>query len=885
MAETERNFAPETAVYLDKPQANQTALEQILEDLSAHNSAVYHEKMEMWELDGTLLNQYPELSAVRLYSPQEAESVFVKRAVAHTKERVQQEQDKVYLDFVPPKMWEFLKDPAVKYDSQLKKYYLSGDDALRPEFAKLVTKCRFKRAIKPGDFGGGQELTPGKLGVIHALNTSNPADRNLALADALALCAKESVLGVPGAVKSFSEILQVDKLHGRTFGFKEAFCLAKQWYQAVNANKNQQLLGTLDEKITAVMGGIKDGPDAMAHRMRLADKKAHEVLGIQAAKLCRVPLAKRLAYAAQNKDPKQALALAGQVFQDFLKGQERLTRLYAGMYKTPFSAFKEDAFVKEVDAALKGVMNLNDQRQYELYQKITQQSALCAAACRRLDQNMQLCINARAGRAPAEVKTVLQQSAAELDGLQEAFKRSGLYETVAEYQPQAQQQFLNAAKEPLYIAASYEDRRELHAQYPDKLFIDPVHGALCVEDTPENRQLFARFIPQPGVVPEVPRSYEELKQQAAQAMAKYGYSVPYEQIDMSGHWKTDPKDKSKAYIINVTGGVPRMQLFDHNGSLNEKILLGQPSPEQKEQIKKALEQHKLNNDLLKYQAQQQAAQAARSVLEQLPAANLQADNAYFAKKGLSLTDVGYGLADPSGQALQRLFDPQHKHEPEFFRDQIAFPLVNTAGKIMSAQMIAPDGSKSFLKGAPMSGNFVPIGGMERLQQADTVLIAEGIATAATISKLAPPGTAVLAAVAANNLAAVTQAVSRAFPDKAMALMADNDLMTAGVNRPNPGFEAAMHAAKAVENERPGLPVVVPPLTAKQMVMDLTDFNDCYQVNPAGTKERVEQAVAKARRLQQENQLVKEQAQKLSAQRPARQHSSALPPGQKRAYHR
>lgn len=145
---------------------------------------------------------------------------------------------------------------------------------------------------------------------------------------------------------------------------------------------------------------------------------------------------------------------------------------------------------------------------------------------------------------------------------------------------------------------------------------------------------------------------------------------------------------------------------------------------------------------------------------------------------------------------------------------LLLPLFDAAGTIRSLQAIFPEKhpvlgrDKDFLPGGGLAGLFWWIG--KRSNQADeTVLIAEGFATAATLHEQS--GHRVYMAFTAGNLLAVGRIVRERLPSANIVFAADNDAKTAG----NPGVTKANEAAAAV-----GGSVAVPPIDG--------DFND-YQI--------------------------------------------------------
>lgn len=142
------------------------------------------------------------------------------------------------------------------------------------------------------------------------------------------------------------------------------------------------------------------------------------------------------------------------------------------------------------------------------------------------------------------------------------------------------------------------------------------------------------------------------------------------------------------------------------------------------------------------------------------------------------------------------------HLSRVYKNCLVIPLFSASGELVNLQFIHGDGSKRFLSGGRKSGCFCSIGeNKERKYQ--TILIAEGYATAATLYE----ATAYLTIVAfdAGNLTAVAETINAIAPDATIIICADND--SNGV-----GEQKARAAAMAVNCK-----YIIPPMSG--------DFND------------------------------------------------------------
>lgn len=134
------------------------------------------------------------------------------------------------------------------------------------------------------------------------------------------------------------------------------------------------------------------------------------------------------------------------------------------------------------------------------------------------------------------------------------------------------------------------------------------------------------------------------------------------------------------------------------------------------------------------------------------------------------------------------------------------PATDVHGKHWTTQYIQEDGTKRFAKGSRKEGCFHSVGGMEALNRAPVIVIAEGYATAAQLKQSL--GFATVAAFDSGNLEAVALALRERFPDKPFVIAGDDDRhleLTLGVN---PGRSNAAIAARLV-NGTLMLPIFAP----------------------------------------------------------------------------
>lgn len=149
------------------------------------------------------------------------------------------------------------------------------------------------------------------------------------------------------------------------------------------------------------------------------------------------------------------------------------------------------------------------------------------------------------------------------------------------------------------------------------------------------------------------------------------------------------------------------------------------------------------------------------------------------------------------------------------------PAYDENGKVWTMQCIQDDGAKRFAKNSHKEGCFHAIGGMKELAKAPAIVIAEGYATAGSLSQALDFST--VAAFDSGNLPSVANALHAKFPDKPIVIAGDNDIHLEKTQGVNPGRKKAEEAAKAVDGKAM-FPIFAP---AEQMEnpKNFTDFND------------------------------------------------------------
>jgi putative DNA primase/helicase len=149
--------------------------------------------------------------------------------------------------------------------------------------------------------------------------------------------------------------------------------------------------------------------------------------------------------------------------------------------------------------------------------------------------------------------------------------------------------------------------------------------------------------------------------------------------------------------------------------------------------------------------------------------------------------------------IKKLIKP---HQSRIYKDSLVIPVFSVTGELVNLQFIQGDGSKRFLSGGQKAGCFCSIG-EDTGEKYQTILIAEGYATAATLFEATNHFTIV--ALDAGNLTTVAKSISAIAPDATIIICADNDISGLGEIK-------AREAAMAINCK-----YIIPPTSG--------DFND------------------------------------------------------------
>jgi phage/plasmid primase-like uncharacterized protein len=172
------------------------------------------------------------------------------------------------------------------------------------------------------------------------------------------------------------------------------------------------------------------------------------------------------------------------------------------------------------------------------------------------------------------------------------------------------------------------------------------------------------------------------------------------------------------------------------------------------------------------------------------------------------------------------------------RGELVIPVRDVDGKLWSLQRVSigadGTGHKTFEKDARKTGGFHFIDPRGEFGQGGAILIAEGYATGASVHQAT--GRPVVVAFDAGNLSAVAAALRRAYPERPIVLLGDDDRHQSPER--NAGRLKAEQAAREV-----GGHALFPRFTAAEQGPAYTDWNDLHRARGlTAVKRQVEAAL-------------------------------------------
>ncbi len=272
----------------------------------------------------------------------------------------------------------------------------------------------------------------------------------------------------------------------------------------------------------------------------------------------------------------------------------------------------------------------------------------------------------------------------------------------------------------------------------------------------------------------------------------------------------DKAGKRAGFYVGFLDGHPAGYVQNNRtGELVKWKAKGYDLSEEEKAALQADQAAKLQQRVATQKAQQEVvANAVRDLLAIAPQAL--AEHGYLQAKQVRPNDLRVVPADGStlpansiviiGKTWQASKDLRESNPDKlvFTAGDLILTAQDISGEIRSVQAIQENGLKRFAAGGIKQAMFHVVGGqgLEILNKAPSIVIAEGYATADTVSQAL--GYATVAAFDSGNLLNVAQQLREKFPHKPFIIAGDNDVHLELTEGKNPGKEKALAAAKAVD---------------------------------------------------------------------------------------
>lgn len=814
------------------------------------SGAIWREEYDLYEIPEDQFKLYPELKQLKQYTLDQARQRADKIRLAtegmqYTDEDQQEMNDRVYLDFVPPKYanWVANPDNGFTYDPIAHQYYTSAQIARLGRYKNRIIDMQRPHYLTGLDINNDKP-TLGKSMLAVALNEKDYAKRQMFIARALVQCAKEKALGIEGAVTGYGQIFDAFDNAGLKLGFKENFERADSFISALKEMKSIKNLK--DEDLLRQSEIIEK--KCLANCYQEAAHNIQNAIEGNVRNLVRVT----------NQGHDFVIQNVNKLFSDYVHGVAANcnAQICAGTNGDVTFKQYQQFFNQNVDNLIKGLKEKTDLNDQEKLKKFAELSSQIRTMKAMTDKNANV-IAVRTDKFVKDENKDLKLEKlqnefdinnAEAESLLNAFVKNGLSKSrtmgVREFKTNTRVDLPKNA-EPLYIVMSYDERKNLSPGLKRVLHTDPYNGALCVADTPENRQKFAQYLPKDEDIQKMVDYAKTLKKDICKYLSEAGVDVQQDQIkiDTERH-----NIENISYKLTIYENVPKIVIFDKTTNEQKEFELGNESNLKAENFKRDFAKA-MNSQSAK--EMQKRADVAKNINEMFTSDNMKhiaqtnLDFPYLKHTGISARDFG-GYVDNYGAFDGYAF--VNNKEATQTKTTIFMPMYNSAGKIINAMAISDNGKEEFIGGAPLKGTFsVPARYMKSnpkafansLSQVTAILVVKDPKSAALISKYATENTVVVSANTLDNVKYVAEKLAKQCPQAGIAILSDNNAMEAAQSGVNRSVHEAEHTARVVLRDlRPLARAYTPPLSTSELANGAVTYADAFKVCPEKVKEQI-----------------------------------------------
>lgn len=836
-----------SSIFLELNTSDREA-KNVLNNLS---KAFYREEYDLYELDEKQFNLFPELKRLKQYTEEQARERAEKIKIAtqgikYTADDQLEMNDRVYLDYVPPKYSKWVANPdnGFKYDNISHQYYTTAAIAKISRYRNRILEMQRPHNLSGLDINQG-EPTLGKSMLAIALNEKDYAKRQAFIARALVQCAKEKALGIKGAVSGYSEIFKAFDNAGLKLGYKDNYKKAEGYFNALHGFKKISKLK--DEEFFKRSAQIEKECLGLCYQ-----EAAHNIQNAIEGNL-------RNLTKVTNHGQVSMIQQMNKLMSDYAFGAATNANSQLctkGVLTTPYNQY-EQKFKNDVHkmlATLKEQISPEDHEKLDKFSRFASQvRTMQEMACKNgqvisFRSNKYISENKDQDLTLEELDEQFNLNNAEASSLLKSFEKQGVSTQrdmgVREFKLNTKIELPKNA-EPLYIVMDYDERKHLPADLKRKLHTDPYCGALCVVDSPENRKAFAEYMPKQEDLDKMSAYAHTLLDDVAKHLTEEGATV-----DKSKLLLDDETHQLGAftYKFSTTEAVPKIVIFNKNTNEQKEFEVGQESNLKFENFKKDFSKAMQSKNAM---TRQSRIDTAHAISENFTTDNMKLiseTNLYFPylkQSGISAKEFG-GFIDNKGAFDGYAF--VNNKEATQTKTTIFMPMFNASGKIINAMAISDNGKEEFIGGAPLKGTFsVPAKYMssnprsfaEKLNKAEAILIVEDPKSAAAISKCADSNTVVVSANTLDNMKYVAESLAKQCPNAGIAILSADESMKAATTKVNASVHEAEHTARFVLRDlRPLAKAYKPSFTQTELASGAVTFADEYKISPDRMRDHI-----------------------------------------------
>ena len=839
------------SIYLDVENSDREAYKI----LHTQTSAIWNEEFGLYEIDESQFKNFPELKRLKQYNYDQAKARAERIKLAtignrYTIEEQQEMADRVYLDYVPPKYFNFVTNsPEIfTYDDKVHQYYTSAKIATsNKRFRNRIIETQRPRNMTGLDINN-EVPTRGKTMLALALNEKDYAKRQVYIAHALTLCAKERAMGVPGAVSGYKEIFMAFNNAGLKLGYKDRYSKLEGYFASFNAyiqlnklkpsdpeyiSKSTALekralsscfLEASNNVINAVEGNLRNitkitnrGSDFLiSQTTKACSDYIHAVALVSNAKLCgadsnsefmKTPM--QLSRKFNNDLSKTITKLKSQIKEDNIAQIERFNK-FSSQLKT--MSKMSDEFAKEIDKHSEKMIAIHKNSDLDT------------------------------------LNDLFIENLAKADSLIPAFEKHNLTKprTMGEHEFNSDFKIeLSKNQKPLYVVLSYDERQNLSKELKRELKTDPYNGALCVADNAENRIKFAEYLPNDNDIQKMSNYTKELKDDIYKHLTDNGLNLKKEDVIIDSEKHTVG---NIIYQISTFNNTPKISIYNKETKEQKEYILGQDSYMKSENFKKDFFKAISSKNAKEWQKRIDTANKISDAFtsdNMLLTTKTNLDFPYLKNSGISAKEFG-GYVDNTGVFSGYAF-VNDKNATQT-STTIFLPMFNAGGQIINSMAISDNGHEEFIGGAPLKGTFsVPGKYMtsnpkefsKTLSKAEAILIVHDPASAAAVAKCVDDKTVVVSSNTLDNLKYVAEKLAKQCPNAGIAILAENNAIDAATSKHNAGVYEAEHTARFVLRDlRPLAKAYLPPLNNTELSNGAKTFADAFKIKPDSVRERI-----------------------------------------------